>query len=62
MIGCQVNDDKQTRTIIHAFSGIRTHGLSIQAIKAYAQAARPLGPALLEKLPVTQLVQNVQPV
>jgi hypothetical protein len=32
-----VNDDyKQTRTNIHALSGIRTHGLNIQEIKAYA--------------------------
>jgi hypothetical protein len=37
MIGRQVNDDtKQTRTNIHALSGIRTHDLSIQEIKDYA--------------------------
>jgi hypothetical protein len=35
MIGLQVNnDDKYTRTNIHALSGIRTHSISVQAIKA----------------------------
>jgi hypothetical protein len=29
-------DDEQTRTNTHALSGIRTHGLSAQTIKAYA--------------------------
>jgi hypothetical protein len=32
----QVNDDEQTRTKIRALSKIRTHGLSVQALKAYA--------------------------
>jgi hypothetical protein len=37
MIGWQVNDDDEyMRTNIHVLSGIRTHGLSVQAIKAYA--------------------------
>jgi hypothetical protein len=37
MIGCQVNDDdEQTMTNIHALSGIQTHSLSVQVIKAYA--------------------------
>jgi hypothetical protein len=36
MIGWEVNDDEQTRTNIHALSGIWTHSLSIQTIKAYA--------------------------
>jgi hypothetical protein len=31
-----VNDDECTRTHIHALSGIRSHGLSYQAINAYA--------------------------
>jgi hypothetical protein len=36
MIGWKVNDDdEQTRANIHALSGIRTHGLSVQAINAY---------------------------
>jgi hypothetical protein len=30
------DDDGQTRTDIHALSGIRTHGLSIQAIEYYS--------------------------
>jgi hypothetical protein len=30
------DDDDQTKTNIHALSGIRTHGLSVQAIKAYS--------------------------
>jgi hypothetical protein len=30
------NDEEQMRTNIYAFSGIQTHDLSIQAIKAYA--------------------------
>jgi hypothetical protein len=30
------DDDEQMRTNIHVLSGIRTHGLSIQVIKAYA--------------------------
>jgi hypothetical protein len=29
------DDDEQTRTHIHALNGIRTHGLSVQAIKAH---------------------------
>jgi hypothetical protein len=37
MILSQVNDDDEwTRTSIYALSGIRTHDLSLQAIKAYA--------------------------
>jgi hypothetical protein len=35
MIGWQVNDDEYTRTNIHVLSGIRTHSLSVQTIKAY---------------------------
>jgi hypothetical protein len=38
MIDWQMNDDDdyyQTRTNIHALSGIWTHGISVQAIKAY---------------------------
>jgi hypothetical protein len=30
------DEEEQTRTNIHALSGIRTHGLSVQTIKAYA--------------------------
>jgi hypothetical protein len=30
------DDDEQMKTNIHVLSGIRTHGLSIQVIKAYA--------------------------
>jgi len=37
-----VNDDKYTRTNIHALSGVRTHGLSVQAIKAYASDLKPM--------------------
>jgi hypothetical protein len=29
-------NDEQTRTNIHALGGIRTHGLSVKAMKAYA--------------------------
>jgi hypothetical protein len=29
-------DDKYTKANIHALIGIRTHGVSVQAIKAYA--------------------------
>jgi hypothetical protein len=32
------NNYEQTRTNIHALSGIRTHGLSVEEIKAYASA------------------------
>jgi hypothetical protein len=36
MIGWHMNDDdEQTRTNIHALSGIWTHGLSVQVITAY---------------------------
>jgi hypothetical protein len=38
MIGWKVtddDDDEHARTNIHALSAIRTHGLSVQAIKAY---------------------------
>jgi hypothetical protein len=38
-----VNDDEQTRTNIHALSGIRTHHLSILAIKAYASDRTAIG-------------------
>jgi hypothetical protein len=31
-----VNDDEKTRTNILALNGIQTHGLSVQAIEAYA--------------------------
>jgi hypothetical protein len=46
MIWWQVNDDddgEYTRASIHALSGIWTHGLNIQVIKAYASDMRPLG-------------------
>jgi hypothetical protein len=36
MIGWEVNSDEYSRTNIHALSGIRIHGLSAQAIDAYA--------------------------
>jgi hypothetical protein len=32
----QVKDDELTRTNIHALGGIKTHGPSIQAIKAFS--------------------------
>jgi hypothetical protein len=41
IVGWQVNDNEETRTNIHALSVMRTHCLSVQAIKAYAS----LGPA-----------------
>jgi hypothetical protein len=48
MIGWQVNDgEEQTRTNIHALSGIQTHGLSIQAIKTMLHTTWPLELALL---------------
>jgi hypothetical protein len=40
-----VNDDEQMRTNIHALSGIQTHGLSGQAMKAYTSDSTALGPA-----------------
>jgi hypothetical protein len=42
----KLNDDELTRINIHALSGIRTHSLSIQAIKNYATdlAATGTGP------------------
>jgi len=42
-----VNDEKM-RTNIHALCEIRTHGFSVQAVKAYPQTERPLGPASIE--------------
>jgi hypothetical protein len=36
MIGYQVNDEEQMRTKIHTLTRIRTHGLSVQTVKAYA--------------------------
>jgi hypothetical protein len=36
MIGWQVNYDEQTKININSLCGIRTNGLSAQAIKAYA--------------------------
>jgi len=36
-----MNDDGWTRTNIPALSGIRIHGLSVQAIKAYPSDHRP---------------------
>jgi hypothetical protein len=43
------DDDEQMRTNIHALSGVRTHGLCFQAIKAYAsdRAATGTGKDLL---------------
>jgi 3D (Asp-Asp-Asp) domain-containing protein len=41
-----VNDDdndEQTRTNTHALSGIRTHGLRVQANKAYASDSTATG-------------------
>jgi hypothetical protein len=35
MIERHVDDDERTKTDIHALRGIRTHGHSSQAIKAY---------------------------
>jgi hypothetical protein len=50
MIGRQVDDDVEyMRTTIHALSGIRTHCLSVQAIKAYTSdytATGTLAPVL----------------
>jgi hypothetical protein len=43
MIGWQVNDHEQKRTNIRALSGIRTHGFSVQAIKAYASDREATG-------------------
>jgi hypothetical protein len=43
-----VNDeDEQTRTNIHALSGIQTHGLSFQAIKAYDTDCTATGTGLV---------------
>jgi hypothetical protein len=39
------DDDGQNRTNIHALSGIQTHGLNVQAIKAYASDLAALRPA-----------------
>jgi hypothetical protein len=47
MIGLKVNndedDDKWTRTNIHALSGIRIRGLNDQTIKAYASGRAAAG-------------------
>jgi hypothetical protein len=40
------DDDEQTRTSIHTLSEIRTHSLSIQAIKAYASDRMATGTGL----------------
>jgi hypothetical protein len=46
-------DDEWTRTNNHALRGIRVHGLSVQAIEAYASDAPQMEPALkLLKIPV----------
>jgi hypothetical protein len=42
------NDDEQMRTNIHALSGIWTHGLSIQVIKAYASDRAATGTSTRE--------------
>jgi hypothetical protein len=38
-----VNDDEQTRTNVHALRWIRTHDLSVQAMKAYASDGAAIG-------------------
>jgi hypothetical protein len=43
MVGWQVNDDEKMRTNIHTLSGIQTHSLSVQAIKAYASDGMATG-------------------
>jgi hypothetical protein len=46
-----VNDDNEhTRTNIHALSGIRTHGLSVQAIKAHASHHGASGTGCVHKV------------
>jgi hypothetical protein len=40
-----MSGDEQTRTNIHALSGIRTHSLSVQAIKACASDGVATGTA-----------------
>jgi hypothetical protein len=42
-----MNDDKYTTTNIHTSSGIRTHGLSVQAIKAYQSDRAVTGASLI---------------
>jgi hypothetical protein len=44
----QASTSQKDKTNIHTISGIRTHDLSDQAIKDYAQTSRPLGPAFLK--------------
>jgi hypothetical protein len=43
MMVWQVNDDEKTRTDIHALSGIRIYGFSIQATKAYSSERAATG-------------------
>jgi hypothetical protein len=53
------DDDEQTRTNIHALSGIRTHGLSVKAIKAYAsdRTVTGTGMAILIRLLFPRFLQ-----
>jgi hypothetical protein len=39
--------NRKTKTNIHALSGIRTHDFRVQAIKAFVWDMRPLGPSVL---------------
>jgi hypothetical protein len=43
-----VNGDEQMRINIHALSRIQTHGLSVQAIKAYASGGAATGTSFLD--------------
>jgi hypothetical protein len=47
VIGWQMNEDECTRTNIHALSGIRAHGLNVQAIKAYVSDRAATGTSVL---------------
>jgi hypothetical protein len=42
-----MNDDEYMRANIHALSGIRTHGLNVQGIKAYASDRVATGTVLI---------------
>jgi hypothetical protein len=50
-----VNDDEQTRTNIQALGGIQTHGLNVQAIKAFASDHAATGTAA-RNIPVENLI------
>jgi len=53
-----MNDGEQKRTNAHALSGIRTPGLSVQAIKVYASECAATGTSVIGYMAVNSVFQH----